>query len=282
MKSSSALTVAALATISLGCTSMFGQQKYQEEFSFTKPLAGLSELTVSNVNGSIEVIGVDGLGEVQISGMKIVKADNAESARDHIGDIRIDIAESSPALQVATDLPGHTRGISYQVNYKIRVPASWKVSAENTNGSVTINTIHGGMNAEVTNGSINASDVAGAMNVTVTNGSIQTDARIPDNASCRLETTNGSISGKLDFRHNTSCSVETTNGGIDLAIPQSASTRVAAETTSGRISTDDLTLTNQEQSRVNMAGAKLRGTLGDGSGNLNIEVMNGSIALKGY
>jgi DUF4097 and DUF4098 domain-containing protein YvlB len=261
---------------------MFGQEKYQEEFSFTKPLAGLSELTVSNVNGSIEVIGVDGLGEVQISGMKIVKAEDAESARNHIGDIRIDIAESSPALRVATDLPGGKRGISYQVNYEIRVPGNWKVSAENTNGSVTINTVHGGMNAEVTNGSFNGSDVAGAMKVMVTNGSITTDAKIPDNASCHLETTNGSITGKLDFKNNTSCSLETTNGGIDLAIPQSASARVAAETTVGRISTDDLTLANQEQSRVNMVGAQLRGTLGDGTGKLNVVVQNGSIALKGY
>jgi DUF4097 and DUF4098 domain-containing protein YvlB len=282
MKISISLTVAMLAAITLGCTSMYGQQKYQEEFSITKPLAGLSELNISNVNGSIEVIGVDGLGEVQIGGMKIVKSDNKGSARDHIGDIRIEIAESSSALQVATDLPKHKSGISYQVNYEIRVPGNWKVSAENTNGSVTISTVHGGMTAEVTNGSVSASDVAGAMNVSVTNGSIQTEARIPDNASCRLETVNGSITGRLDIRNNTSCSVETTNGGIDLEIPQSASARVIAETNSGRISTDDLTLANQEQSRVNMVGATLRGTLGDGSGKLDIEVLNGSIALKGY
>jgi hypothetical protein len=282
MKLPISLTVAALATITLGCTSMLGQEKYQEEFLFTKTLTGLSELTVSNVNGSIEVIGVDGLTEALISGVKIVKADDTESARDHIGDITIDVAESSSGLQVATRQPQHSRGISYQVNYKIQVPMSWKVLAENTNGSVNINMIHGGMKAEVTNGSFNASDVAGAMNVTVTNGSIHTDAKIPDNASCHLETTNGSITGRLDFKNNTACSVETTNGKIDLAIPRSASATVAAETNVGGISTDDLALANQEKSRVNMIGAKLRGTLGDGSGKLHIEVQNGSIALKGY
>jgi DUF4097 and DUF4098 domain-containing protein YvlB len=262
---------------------MFGQHsEYREEFSITKPASGHTEFSLNNINGSVNVTGVEGLTEIQITGVKTVKDASEEEAKGHIGDIRIDVQESGAALNGATHQPDSRGGRSYTVDYEIRVPGSWKVIVENTNGNVEVRALHNGIKATLTNGNLRANDVSGNLNASVTNGEINADGRVPENAACRLETVNGTIRGKLDLAKHVHCNLQTVNGGIALSVPQSISSRVAADAMVGSIKASNLSLQNSNNSRVNFTGQKLNGTLGAGEGEIRLAVQNGSIVLSGF
>jgi DUF4097 and DUF4098 domain-containing protein YvlB len=262
---------------------MFGNgAEYREEFSLTKPATGHSEFSLNNINGTVDVVGVDGAGDVEITGVKIVRDNSVDEAKSHIGDIAIDVEESSSAVSVTTKQPEGGSGRSYSVNYRIRVPSAWKVLVENTNGAVQIRAIRNNVQASVTNGDLHASDVAGNVSANVTNGQIRADLSLPENGSCRLETVNGAIKGKLNVATHVSCNAETVNGEINLAIPQSASATVSAQSMVGSVKTSNLPLQKSNSSRVNMIGEKMSGTLGDGQGEIRLAVQNGSVVLSGF
>ncbi len=68
---------------------------------------------------------------------------------------------------------------------------------------------------------------------------------------------------------------KTVNGGITLDLPQDLSTEVRATTVNGDITTDfPLTVSGRFGPR------RLNGTVGGGGRNLELETVNGSIALR--
>lgn len=69
----------------------------------------------------------------------------------------------------------------------------------------------------------------------------------------------------------------TMNGDIDLHIPVDTSADFSASVANGSISLSDLVLRNEARDRFS-----LRGTLGDGSGRLELRTTNGRINTTGF
>ncbi len=65
--------------------------EYRENFLYTKAVGVKTEMFITNVNGTITVIGVDTLSEARISGTKIVKDQSEDAAMQHMADITIDV-----------------------------------------------------------------------------------------------------------------------------------------------------------------------------------------------
>jgi hypothetical protein len=60
--------------------------------------------------------------------VKIAKASTIEAAKEEVVRISINVDDSGPALRVKTEQPNGSLGVSYTVNYQIRVPRGSKVT----------------------------------------------------------------------------------------------------------------------------------------------------------
>jgi hypothetical protein len=229
--------------------------EYRENFLFTKAVAGKSEVFITNVNGTITIIGVDTLGEARISGTKIVKDESEDAAMRHMVDITVDVQESSSALTIKTLQPSTSERRTYQVNYEVMVPNSWRVTVSNVNGNVDIQNFRNTVTSSVVNGIVNATDIAGSINVIVTNGTINAKVYLPENGSCALNLVNGNVL---------------------LLVPRTLSASVTASVTLGTVSVTNLSIAYATNTRTTVVGI-----VGVGKGTVRLSSVNGVVQLIG-
>ena len=91
---------------------------------------------------------------MEIAGVKIAKASTIGSAKEEVARISINVDNSGPALRVKTEQPNGRLGVSYTVNYQIRVPRGWKVTVKNVNGDVKVRDIRNAAVATIVNGGL--------------------------------------------------------------------------------------------------------------------------------
>jgi hypothetical protein len=229
--------------------------EYRENFLYTRAVSGKTEIFITNVNGTITVIGVDTLGEARISGTKIVKDQSEDAAMQHMVDITIDVQESPSALTIKTLQPNTSGRRTYQVNYEVMVPSSWRVTVSDVNGNVDIQNFRNTVTSSVVNGIVNATNITGSVSVTVTNGTINGKVYLPENGSCALTLVNGNVS---------------------LLVPRTLSAAVSASVTVGTVSVTNLPIAYTTNTRTSVVGVA-----GGGKGTVRLSSVNGVVQLVG-
>ena len=229
--------------------------EYRENFLYTRVVSGKTEVFISNVNGTITVIGVDTLSEARISGTKIVKDQSEETAMRHMVDISVDLQESPSALTIRTLQPSTSERRTYQVNYEVMVPSSWRVTVNDVNGNVDIQNFRNTVTSSVVNGIVNATDITGSVTVAVTNGTINGKVYLPENGSCALTLVNGNVS---------------------LLVPRTLSAAVSASVTVGTVSVTNLPIAYTTNTRTSVVGV-----VGGGKGTVRLSSVNGVVQLIG-
>ena len=253
----------------------------KDDFAIIKPAVGHTELVLDNINGTVSIAGVDGLQQVEIAGVKIAKASTIGSAKEEVARISINVDDSGPALRVKTEQPNGSLGVSYTVNYQIRVPRGWKVTVKNVNGDVKVRDIRNAAVATIVNGQLDVAGIEGNFDGEVRNGQIACDIAPPVNGTVKLETVNGQVTGKVRMAESVTLNEKSVNGEIDLAVPRSTSAKVNADVSVGNFSVSNLALAESKRSR-NFTGEHVQGMLGSGTGSIDIAVQNGAIDLKGF
>ncbi|MDP2883685.1 MAG: hypothetical protein Q8P51_01510 [Ignavibacteria bacterium] len=230
--------------------------EYRENFLYTRAVSGKTEVFITNVNGTVTVIGVDTVSEARVSGTKIVKDQSEDAAMRHMVDITVDVQESSSALTIRTLQPSMSERRTYQVNYEVMVPSSWKVTVSNVNGNVDIQNFRNSVTSSVVNGIVNATDIAGSVNVNVTNGT---------------------ISGKVYLPENGACNLSLVNGNVTLLAPRTTSASVSATVTNGSVSVSNFPIVYSTNSRMSVSGIA-----GAGKGTIRLSSVNGILQLIGF
>lgn len=248
------LATVLFAGCSININDSNSQAEYSEDFSLYIPIGQYSEFSVSNVNGTVKVIGVEGLDQVEVTGQKIVRDETRDKAKSHIGDISINILTTATELDVRTSQPNSGSGRTYQVDYEIRVPSEWNVSVTDVNGTVEAANIMNSVNVNLTNGTLTTSDILGDL---------------------RANLTNGNIDAGLTLLASSACELTTTNGNIVLAVPSTTSATVSASVVNGSVSIASLPVIVSSSSRT-----YLNGTLGKGEGKISLSAVNGNIQLR--
>ncbi|MFQ5632239.1 MAG: DUF4097 family beta strand repeat-containing protein [bacterium] len=228
----------------------------EETFSFSVNPDNQERLAIRAINGSVEIIGVPGASTVEISGLRIVNAESIRDAEKYLGRLNVNIRMSGDEVAVETEQPSSTNGREFIVEYHVRVPASWDIVLNHTNGEVKVDSIAGAVDIDHTNGNIRLSEITGDVFVDLTNG--QVNARV------------GAAASGV-------CKMSLVNGQILLSIPKTTDAAFSAAVTNGRVSVKDLALTNMT-SRQNA----VNGTLGNGQGEINLRLVNGNIDVSGY
>ena len=230
--------------------------EYRESFLYTRTVTGKTDFFITNVNGTVTVIGADTLSEARISGTKIVKDQSEDAATRHMSDITIDVQESPTALTINTLQPNSSEGRTYEVDYEVLVPSSWKVTVNNVNGNVAIQNFRNTVTSSVVNGNVNVTDITGSVNVTATNGTINGKVNLPESGSCVLTLVNGNIS---------------------LLVPRSLSAAVSASVTLGTVSVTNLSIAYTTNTRTSVMGIA-----GGGKGTVRLSSVNGVVQLIGF
>jgi len=219
-------------------------------------------IEIKGINGAIKASGSSG-SQVTVTAVK-------KGKKNDPADVRIEVVEHSGGVTICAVYPdakgkknecapGDGGRLSSEDNdvsvaFTVQVPAGVRLVASTVNGEIEA----GGLGADV--------------RATTVNG----DVKVSTSGLARATTVNGSIQasmGRADWSGTTS--FNTVNGSIIVELPSGASTEVSASTVNGGMETDFALTVKGKFSMKNM-----KGTIGDGGRELEMETVNGSIHLK--
>jgi hypothetical protein len=250
-----ALIVIAVVALS-GCQMALGglNARASDEWTRTYPLAATGELQVFNTTGTLEVEGVDGtMAEVRAE--RIVRAATETAARELLPRIEIHEDVGPDRVAIETRRPsGILIGVSFEVQYHVRVPKTALVRLRTVNGELVVTALRGRLVATTTNGAVTGRDLSGGVEARVTNGRVTIDV--------------GSLGADpIDLR--------TVNGALQLTLPRTARANLSATCTNGVIDVSGVALELMgEQSK-----RRVRGRMNGGGTPVELTTTNGSIRV---
>ena len=222
-----------------------------EEYQFD--VSADAKIKLENINGSVKFNADNG------QTIRVVAEKKAES-QEKLDNIEVKTSFANNQLMVATeylkksddyDNPG-------SVSYKVTLPASMaKTEVDLVNGSLKMSGVAGDIKAQLVNGSIKLDGANGNVDLASVNGSIK----------ARVE----SVPAKVN-----QIKLNTVNGSIKLKVPESINATVDASTMHGSLSNN---LGLQTDKSI-FSGKSMEGTLGSGDVAIDLESVNGSIAIK--
>lgn len=237
------LSLALAATVAVSA-------KVTEKFSQTYPLDPSGTISVSNVNGTVEIVAWD-KPEVALEAEKSAKDQDALSRIE----LKIDAAPQS--LRVKTVYEKRWKfwdNAQASVHYKLMVPAGATLDKiDVVNANIHVTGVKGRVNLDTVNGSISASGLTG---------------------SGRFDTVNGSIEvGYAALPAAGEVSLDTVNGSCALKLPANAAFRLDADTVNGHIGCDfPITLESSGKH-------SLRGTVNGGGITVKLDSVNGGLKV---
>ena len=180
----------------------------------------------------------------------VASAESDADARALVKDVSVTLEGG----RLRTTGPTNQRRQSWWVSYRIDVPASFDLSLETSNGSVSVTGVNGRIDAETSNGSLRMTDIGGRVNA---------------------RTDNGSVHVTLNGRRweGDGLSVTTSNGSARLDLPDSYNARLIAGTNNGSM-TLDVPVTVQGRISKNIDT-----TLGSGGATIEVRTSNGSLRV---
>ena len=268
-------------TVSLNWANDEKDIAYKEIHETFTPKKG-DKLDVSNINGSIEVVGWDQKNVDVLAKMKSsrgeVEFDNVKIEVIHNGNWKISTEHLKKDPKVS-------------VSYIIKVPKGLKLeSLESSNGSIKLNDVNGDISLRSTNGSIEIDDVngtvdaftsngdievenvSGKVNVTTSNGSISAE-KVKFLKNCI--TSNASITAKIEEINNDQL-FSTSNARINLYLNPKIDAEIVATTSNAEINLKDIKINTESISQ-----SKLYGYLGKGGHKITASTSNASINIYG-
>ncbi len=225
-----------------------------DEWTHTYPLAAGGEVSIENTNGRVEVDAADG-ETVEIHAERIAKAATEAGARELLPRITIneDIKPNRVAVST-TKMSGVMIGASFEVRYRVKAPGSAVVKVTNTNGSITVSSMTGGVEAHGTNGGVTGKELSGGVDASVVNGAVNVDM--------------ASVGTQRIVLH-------TTNGSVTLAVPEDAKADVEATCVNGGISVNGVKIEVIEQSR-----RRILGKMNGGGAPIELRTINGGVRIR--
>ncbi|MEQ1764159.1 MAG: hypothetical protein ABL984_13590 [Pyrinomonadaceae bacterium] len=225
-----------------------------EKFEQSYPLSANGRVSVSNVNGSIEMIAWD-RNEVKLEATKI--ADSKES----LAEVELRIDAQANSFSVETEYKDTNwkdqRRKKIEVHFKVSVPRTAVLNEiETVNGSVVAANFTNITKISAVNGSVNATNLRGTADLSTVNGTVTADFDRVESGS------------KIEL--------STVNGRVNLLLPSDTNATVKADSLNGNI-TNAFGLPIRKGEYV---GRDLHGRLGSGDAQIKLDSVNGPLAIN--
>jgi DUF4097 and DUF4098 domain-containing protein YvlB len=165
-----------------GATALLAlEPKHTAEMHSSYPMQSGSQLTVANVNGSIEISGWD-QSTIDITATKYAETPEL------LDQVKVDVATDSTGVHIRTLTP---ESGNVGVKYAIKVPRGVQLAdIHSTNGSLRINEVDGAANLHTTNGSVRVVKARGKLEIQTSNGSVDMQEV---EGEAQVTTSNGSV-----------------------------------------------------------------------------------------
>lgn len=232
---------------------------------------GVLQLSVSNVNGEIKVIGAD-TNTLDVRAHLMVRAGSQRLADNNLEKYEVSIEESGDSLVVSTNAPKTSVGLTYIANFEIIAPKHLALKLRSTNGKVLADGVINGVDAETTNGEVELRDVVGKIQTSTVNGRVHGRV-LALRDSGNFNTVNGQIDISI-FECSAPIRGSAVNGQVIVRLPDLFSGRVDASVVNGNIRCD-FDLLDKDDGRRH-----LRGRIGDGGDiTVHLSSVNGQVRI---
>lgn len=248
-----AAAVVALSVSACGFPTGPFNAKASDVWSRTYTLSKTGEVSIANVNGSIEVECADG-SMVEVQAERIARAATDQLAQELLPKIPINDRSTPDLVFVETGrINGILIGASYEVRYHVKAPRGVVVRASNVNGGVSVRGLAGRTTARTTNGGVEAKDISGSLEARTVNGGVR-------------------ASFTALSAHDITLSV--VNGGIRVFLPESAKATVNASWVNGGIQTSGLKFDVRDSGKRHFEGL-----LNGGGTLITATTVNGGVSV---
>jgi Putative adhesin len=249
-----ALALPVASVMASGCGPLGPLQgRASDTWTHTYPLSKTGEVTIVNVNGKVDVEGVDG-STLEVQAERIARGATEQLARDLLPRVPIEEHATPDFVSIETKrIGGFLIGASFEVRYHVKAPRTATVRATTVNGGVTVTAMDGKVIAQTTNGGVVATQITGGI-----------EAR----------TVNGGVRVQLASLGGGSVELTTVNGGVRLALPETSKATISATWVNGGITTSGLQFEVKEQSKRHFEGR-----LNGGGASIDLKTVNGGIRL---
>ena len=232
-----------------------GHAEVTEEFHQTYALNAGGSVELRNVNGDVHITAWD---------RNEVKVDAVKSARtkERVDEAQIVVEATGNRVFIKTQYPEHDLTFSDEnvnnpasVEYTLMVPRGARLDRiEVVNGSLEIRGVAGEVRASCVNGRLTANDLAGDSTLSSVNSGVDASfTRMP-----------------------TRLVLKSVNGTVNLTVPSDVNAEVSAKTVNGAIDNDF----GLHVHHGRYVGHDLRGQIGSGGARIDLEDVNGTIALR--
>jgi len=214
--------------------------------SYTLP-AG-SHIQIQNISGDLKVVGYAGSSVV-------VDAIRSGWDKDLV---QIEDLSTGGKLELRVRYP-EKGNCEASVSFEVRVPASLEFSFDklvSVSGNVVVGGVRGDIHASTVSGDVLVKDVSGTVNASSVSGSVNAEIT--------------QIAGAGDMKFSS------VSGSVNVKAPIAGIPNIEMTTLSGKLETD---FPIQIQEKQFGPGRSARGNVGNGTGNLRISSISGSISL---
>ncbi len=269
MRSSKIFSLAIVIIVALlSATSSRAEVKLRETTVRVFPLSPDGDISISNVNGQIQIEAWD-KDSVKVSTEKIIRTSSKEKGQEYLKELKIEFETGNDFLSIKPHFPKHTgegwnffdwifgtgSRVRATVNFHLSVPRQSSLESSSVNGSTRITGLTGEIDVKGTNGRIVLNDVSGDITGKTVNGSIR--ARI------------------LDARGLSSLVLKTINGSITTKLPETAGGHIELSTVNGSIESDfPIELVGK------ISKHKMKARIGKGHSRIRLSTINGAIRLN--
>lgn len=246
-----------LALVLLLPAILWAATQSDSEFHWRGRIAPEKTVTIKALNGSVEVVGIEG-DEVEVTATK---------SGPHADHVQVQVIPTDDGLLICETYRyegdssdtcgdgshGHSHGQAPHVDYSVRIPRNLQLHASSVNGGVSAERI--GRRAEVS--------------------SVNGGVRVSTSEWAKASSVNGSVTctfGKADWDRLKLSSV---NGSIHVTMPADANTEVHFSSVNGNFESDFPVTIQGRMSRHSMEGK-----IGNGGRELVLSTVNGSVELR--
>ncbi len=248
-------------------TASWADATYEEAFEFEREIAG-ERVEIKHEHGNIAIHGWDQPG-LKISGEKIVRARNLETAENYAQSVNVEISQGGGEIRVETVRPKKSKAWQIrrdQVNYELYLPRALLVELESEHGSVMVTDFANGVSVEGEHGRLSVESIGEFVEVEHEHGDVSI-AGI--DGAVEVKTEHGklniqAVSGLLELEHeHGNATLDGIDGEVEAKVEHSGLT---ISDVRGSL---DL---KHEHGRVSLAGIQ---------GNLRVNKDHGSLAVEG-
>ncbi len=161
--------------------------RHEETISKSISVEDASRLVITSLSGDITVTGENGRETIELKIVKIVRADNKETARKIAESMGVVVTRPGDMIKIETRYPKKgkvkksifslfiERGQSMNISLTLIVPAGLSIETASASGDVEIDRIQADIEASSASGDLVIRDIGGDLTATVASGNIDVD-----------------------------------------------------------------------------------------------------------